>query len=101
MGEEHGAQEALNRLSSLTHVRVETEAERAERIEREVREAFPFREEEVVGETEAERIAREEREEEEMERWARTMQQSSKNVVYPDYQMKEDFSLWLQGFGRR
>ena len=30
--------------------------------------------------------------------FARALQQQSKNVIYPDYKTKEDFSLWLTGF---
>ena len=109
MGEEvRGASQAGNSLPSTTHVRIETEEERIERVAREEeerieREAFEaldqlFEGAVPEGETEAERIARENREEEEMDRLARAMRQTSKNVVYKDYQMKQDFTLWLQGF---
>ena len=44
------------------------------------------------------RLAEEAEREAEMERFARVLTRQQKNVVYPDYQTKEDFTLWLQGF---
>ena len=44
------------------------------------------------------REAQEAQEEAEMQRFERAMRRQPKNVVYQDYQLKDDFTLWLQGY---
>ena len=64
-----------------------------------------------IAETPEEREARAAREEEarvnraaedlvaaDMDRFARELRQNPKNVIYRDYEMKDDFSMWLKGY---
>ena len=58
---------------------------------------MPNMEEETAEQREA-REAEEARVEAMMERFARAMRHQPQDVVYDDFQMKDDFTLWLQGY---